>query len=53
MSEVRPIGAHGYRSLMATLAETHAFETIGAPLERVRRELWMLGEGHAAGRAVG
>ena len=44
MSEVRPIGAPGYRSLMATLAETHAFETIGAPLERVRRELWMLGE---------
>ena len=34
----------GYRSLMATLAETPAFERVGASLERVRRELWMLGE---------
>jgi signal recognition particle receptor subunit beta len=44
MHETGQNSGKGYRSLMATLAETPSFERVGAPLERVRRELWMLGE---------
>ena len=44
MPEGSSTSGKGYRSLMATLAETPSFESMGASLERIRRELWLLGE---------
>lgn len=44
MPEQEVSGQKGYRSLMATLAEAPTFEGIGASLERIRRELWLLGD---------
>ena len=44
MHEQAPTTGTRYRSLMATLGATPSFDRIGSPLERVRRELWVLGE---------
>jgi signal recognition particle receptor subunit beta len=44
MHEEHSTGGRGSRSLMATLAGTASFENMGASLERIRRELWLLGD---------
>ena len=44
MPEGSSTGGKGYRSLMAILAGTPSFESMGASLEHIRRELWLLGD---------